>query len=149
MKRRNLIWPALLLAVSLTVVETAAAAVKVPDDLVGNWYGSYSSAIDRTHSGKALLTIDFQEAEYFEGIYSDGRDRIPIRGMMMENGRVIVTAQPPNPDFGETAPTGPELVVIGMIHFTRDGSFVLQGAYRMKLTDGSSDQGMLSLVQRN
>jgi hypothetical protein len=120
MKRRHSVWPARLLAMSLTVVESASAAVKVPDDLVGGWYGSYSSSIDRTHSRRALLTIAFQEAEYFEGTYSDGRYKIAVQGTMADDGSVIVTGHPPNPDttppepdFGEATPPDPDLVIIG------------------------------------
>ena len=76
---------------------SVVAAVKVPDDLTGNWIGFFVSEADPPgERGEAALRVDSQDRNRFNGKLAMGRLVFDIQG--------IVTVDPPQPDRGEASP---------------------------------------------
>lgn len=111
MKCSQLFLTAMLLVATLGALllgtRSAAAAVKVPDDLTGNWLGSFEPNSDPRSVGEAAMRVDSQERNHFKGKLALGRHVFDIAG--------AVTVDPPQPDKGEATPPEPDnrLLIVG------------------------------------
>lgn len=153
----------LVVGLGALLAGSVVAAVKVPDDLTGNWIGFFVSEADPPgERGEAALRVDFQERNRFTGKLALGRSSWEIAGAVdMFNNLHIVGVDPPEPDM-----PGAMILIRGTVRFTdppqpdtdppnpdaeppspdADPPSEIVADYLIVYSDGSMDMGYLELV---